>query len=108
MTGEAEATSELKSMDRREQARWLILLASMAGALYLCWLMLEPFVSVLLWAGVLALTFAPVHARILQRIRRLNFSALLLILFVMFVIGVLFGLVTWAIVREIVLVISMV
>ncbi len=108
MTGGPESTSELKSMDRREQARWLILLASMGGALYLCWLMLEPFVSVLLWAGVLALTFAPVHARILQRTRRPNLSALLSTLFVVLVIGVPLGLVTWAIVREIVPAIGMV
>jgi predicted PurR-regulated permease PerM len=108
MTGGAEATSEIKSMDRHEQARWLILLASMAGALYLCWLMLEPFVGVLVWAGVLALTFAPVHARILLRTRRPNLSALLSSLFVMLVIGVPLGLVTWAIVREIVPAIGMV
>jgi hypothetical protein len=39
--------------DRRDQARWVILLATLAGALYLCWLMLKPFIGVLLWAGVL-------------------------------------------------------
>ena len=102
MTGGPEETTEARNSDRREQARWLILLASMAGALYLCWLMLEPFVSVLVWAAVFALTFAPVHARILKRTRRPNLSALLATLFVVFVIGVPMGLVTWAIVREIV------
>jgi predicted PurR-regulated permease PerM len=83
------------------------LLACTAGALYLCWLMLEPFISVLVWASVLALTFAPVHARMLKRTRKPNLSALLATLFVVFVIGVPFGLVTWAIVREVVPAIEM-
>ena len=108
MTGGPEETTEHKNFDRREQARWLILLACTAGALYLCWLMLEPFVSVLVWAAVLALTFAPVHAQILKRTQKPNLSALLATLFVVFVIGVPFGLVTWAIVREVVPAIGMV
>lgn len=87
--------------DRRGQARWLILLATMTAALYLCWQMLAPFINVLLWAGVLTLTFAPVHRRILARTHRPNLSALLSTLFVVVVIGVPTGLVTWAIVREI-------
>ena len=88
--------------DRRGQARWLILLATLVAALYLCWQMLAPFINVLLWAGVLTLTFAPVHRRILARTRRPNLSAILSTLFVVLVIGVPTGLVTWAIVREII------
>jgi predicted PurR-regulated permease PerM len=87
--------------DRRGQARWLILLATLTAALYLCWQMLAPFINVLLWAGVLTLTFAPVHRRILARTRRPNLSAILSTLCVVIVIGVPTGLVTWAIVREI-------
>ncbi|WP_434424191.1 AI-2E family transporter [Nannocystis pusilla] len=87
--------------DRREQARRLILLAAVVGAFYLCWLMLLPFVEVLLWAGVLILTFNPVHRRILARTKRPNLSAGLTTLFVIVAIGAPLGLVTWAIVREI-------
>ncbi len=87
--------------DRRGQARWLILLTTMMAAIYLCWLMLVPFISVLMWAGVLTLTFGPVHARILARTRRPNLSAGLATLVVVLVIGVPMGLVTWAIVREV-------
>ena len=89
------------NLDRREQARRLILLATVVGALYLCWLMLKPFVDVLLWAGVLILTFDPVHRRILARTKRPNLSAALMTLFVIVAIGVPMGLVTWATVREI-------
>ena len=93
---------ENRDKDRREQARWLILLACMGGALYLCWQMLEPFVGVLLWAAVLTMTFAPVNRWFLTKTRKPDLSAGLSTLFVMFVIGVPMGLVTWAIVREIV------
>lgn len=37
--------------DRRGQARWLILLAAVMATVYLCWLMLKPFVNVLMWAA---------------------------------------------------------
>jgi predicted PurR-regulated permease PerM len=53
--------------DQRDQARWIILLGTLAGALYLCWLMLKPFIGVLLWAAVLTMTFEPVHRRIVAR-----------------------------------------
>ncbi|MFZ6184281.1 AI-2E family transporter [Nannocystis pusilla] len=86
---------------RREQARRLVLLAAVVGAFYLCWLMLEPFVEVLLWAGVLTLTFGPVHRRILARVRRPDLSAGLSTVSVVVLIGAPMGLVTWAIAREI-------
>jgi predicted PurR-regulated permease PerM len=93
--------TENTDQDRRGQARWLVLLAAVMVALYLCWLMLKPFVNVLMWASVLTLTFSPVHQRILARTGRPNLSAALSTLFVLLVIGVPMGLVTWAIVREI-------
>ena len=37
---------------RRFRARWLALLGATLLAMYLCWLMLQPFVEVLLWAVV--------------------------------------------------------
>ena len=101
MTPEQSEAAETKNVDRRDQARWLILLGSMIGALYVCWLMLVPFVNVLLWAGVLTLSFAPVNRRILARTGKPNLSAALSTLFVVFVIGVPMGLVAWAIIREI-------
>ena len=107
MIGETEPVIETKNLDRRDLARWLILLASMAGALYLCWLMLKPFVNVLMWASVLALSFGGVHRRIVARTGKPDLSAALSTLFVVFVIGVPMGLVTWAIIREIVPAIGM-
>lgn len=60
-----------------DQARWLAVLAATALALYLCWLMLRPFISVLAWAVVLVIVFYPVHQRLKSRIRRQSLSALL-------------------------------
>ena len=43
--------------DRIDQARWLAVLVATAIALYLCWLMLRPFLGVLAWAIVLVIVF---------------------------------------------------
>jgi predicted PurR-regulated permease PerM len=86
--------------DRRDQARWIILLATLAGALYLCWLMLKPFIGVLLWAAVLTMSFEPVHRRILAKTRSPNLSAFLSCLIVMLTLGIPMGLLTWAIIHE--------
>jgi predicted PurR-regulated permease PerM len=51
----------------RFRGRWFALLGALAAALYLCWLMLEPFVDVLLWAAVLAVVFYPVHQQVVRR-----------------------------------------
>jgi len=86
--------------DRRDQARWIILLATLAGAMYLCWLMLKPFIGVLLWAAVLTMSFEPVHRRLLERTRSPNLSAGLSCLLVVLAIGVPAGLLSWAIIRQ--------
>ncbi|MDC0716569.1 AI-2E family transporter [Nannocystis bainbridge] len=89
------------SIDNREKARWIILVAALSGTLYLCWLMLVPFIDVLAWASVLTITLEPVHRRILQRTRRPNLSALLACLIVVLLIGLPLALIGWAMFREI-------
>ena len=54
----------------------LITLAiALAASLYLCWLMLQPFVNVLLWASVLVVVFYPMHRRIRARLRSATAAA---------------------------------
>src|SRR5688572_24585893 len=89
------------SPDRRDQARWIVLVATVAGALYLCWLMLKPFIGVLLWAAVLTLTFEPIHRRIVARTRRPALSAALTCLAVVVVVGLPTVFILWATTREI-------
>jgi predicted PurR-regulated permease PerM len=59
------------------KARWLAMLAIALVALYVCWLMLKPFIAVLGWAVVLVMIFYPLHRRLLRRIKRPGLSALI-------------------------------
>jgi len=47
----------------------LLLLVSIVGAAYLCWMMIRPFVPVISWAAALAILAAPLQARIERKAR---------------------------------------
>ena len=68
------------------RARWIAAMAATAIALYLCWLMLKPFVVVLEWATVLVIVFYPVHQRLRDKIRRPGLSALISCLLVIVIV----------------------
>ena len=85
---------------RKEQIRWLALLGIIAGALYVCWLMLVPFLEVLAWATVLVIVFYPIHKRILARLKSPSWSAFLSTVFVIFAILIPVALITIAVIRE--------
>jgi predicted PurR-regulated permease PerM len=76
------------------------LIAVLLAALYVCWLMFQPFFNVLLWAAVLCVVFYPMHRRILARTGKPSLAAacstLLVILFILLPVT----LVTIAVVRE--------
>lgn len=80
--------------------RWVGLLMAITVALYLCWLMLQPFIEVVLWAVVLVIVFFPIHRRIQARIGSPGWSALLSCLLVIFAILVPLTLLTFAVVNE--------
>jgi predicted PurR-regulated permease PerM len=88
------------SRDRTNLARWWALLAATVIALYLCWLMLKPFVAVIGWSVVLVIVFYPVHKRLARRIGKPALSALLSCLLVIILILVPLTLITLAILRE--------
>src|SRR3712207_8499200 len=89
------------SKSQNRLLRWIGLLLATFVALYLCWLMLYPFVEVVLWAVVLVIVFFPVHRRILARVGSPGWSALLSCLLVIFVILVPLTLLTFAVVNEV-------
>ncbi|MDC0718447.1 AI-2E family transporter [Nannocystis bainbridge] len=91
---------EERAEDRREKVRWLILLSGVALAFYLCWLMLQPFVRVLLWGLVLTSAFGPVHKKIRARIKNEDVAAIVSCFAVMLTIGVPTALIGFALVRE--------
>ncbi|MCM3871100.1 MAG: AI-2E family transporter [Pyrinomonadaceae bacterium] len=84
----------------KSKVRWWMLLAVTAIALYLCWLMLQPFVAVLAWATVLVIVFYPIHQRLLKRLKKPSLSALLSCLLVILTILVPVVLVTIAVLNQ--------
>ena len=86
--------------EHERKIRWWVLIAVTVIAIYLCWLMIKPFVGVLGWATVLVIVFYPVHRRLEQRIKRPGLSALLSCLLVIVTILVPVALVTIAVFKE--------
>lgn len=84
----------------QRQIRWWALLIVTAVALYLCWLMIRPFMGVLMWAAVLVIVFYPIHRRLVQRTGSPSLSALLSCVLVILTILVPVALVTVAVVSE--------
>src|SRR3954465_7542518 len=85
---------------KRFRAGWFALLAATIIALDLCWLMLRPFVEVLIWAGVLVIVFFPFYEALLRRSHKPTASALLSCGFVVGVIVIPLTLLTVVIYRE--------
>ena len=86
--------------DQIDQARWIAVLAVTAIALYLCWLMLRPFMGVLAWAIVLVVVFYPVHERVASRIGRRSWSALVSCVLVILVVVLPLTLLAAAVIQE--------
>jgi predicted PurR-regulated permease PerM len=89
------------SRKRKIYIRWLALLLAAALALYLCWLMLLPFVNVLAWAAVLVTLFYPIHERITNLTGRPSWSALLSTGIVIAMILVPITILTLAVAKEV-------
>lgn len=86
--------------DYKRQIRWWVLLVATAIALYLCWLMVKPFVGVLGWAAVLVIVFYPIHRRLVQRTKKPALAALLSCILVILTILVPVALITIAVLNE--------
>lgn len=87
---------------RREtlKARWVAVLVATGLALYVCWLMLLPFLAVLEWAIVLVIVFYPVHRRLAKKLRRPGLTALCSSLLVIVVVLVPLGFLIATLARE--------
>jgi predicted PurR-regulated permease PerM len=86
--------------DRRHLLRWWALVVALTITLYLCWLMLRPFIGVISWAAVLVIVFYPIHKRILRWIRNPVLSAFISCVLVIVVILVPVALITLAVINE--------
>jgi predicted PurR-regulated permease PerM len=76
------------------------LAAVLVAALYVCWLMFQPFFNVLLWAAVLCVVFYPMHVRILDRTGKPTVAAALSTIAVVLLILLPVTAVTVAVVHE--------
>jgi predicted PurR-regulated permease PerM len=81
-------------------AGFVALVAVLLAALYVCWLMFQPFFNVLLWAAVLSVVFYPMHRRILQRTGKPTLAAACSTLLVILLILLPVTFITVAVVRE--------
>ena len=81
-------------------AGFVALAALLLAALYVCWLMFQPFFNVLLWAAVLTVVFYPMHRRILERTQKPSLAAACSTLLVIFLILMPVTFITVAVVRE--------
>ena len=81
-------------------AGFVTLLIVLALGLYICWLMLQPFSNVLLWAGVLAIVFYPMHRRISAETGRPTLAAGLSTLLVVVLILIPVTFISVAVVHE--------
>ncbi|MCS7032910.1 MAG: AI-2E family transporter [Phycisphaerae bacterium] len=71
---------------RRLSGNWVALLVFTGIALYLSWLIIAPFINVIVWAGVLAVVSYPMYCRWRDRGRGPALSAAITTLFVVLVI----------------------
>jgi predicted PurR-regulated permease PerM len=78
----------------------LAVLAATGIGLYLCWLMLKPFIGVLEWAIVLVIVFHPIHRRLRSKIKYRVVSALLSCLLVILIVVLPLTLLTIAVAQE--------
>jgi predicted PurR-regulated permease PerM len=81
-------------------AGFVALVAVLLAALYVCWLIFQPFFNVLLWAAVLAVVFYPLHRRIQERTTKPVVAAGVSTLLVVLLILLPVTFITVAVVRE--------
>src|SRR6476646_9761317 len=79
-------------MNMQQPVKWSMFIAATAGVVYLCALMLQPFLLVIAWSVVLAILFHPLHQRIARKTRSVTLSALMTsaLVVLVFVVPLLF------------------
>jgi predicted PurR-regulated permease PerM len=90
---------ELEILKKRTTAAFLFCLAALA--LVFCFIIARPFLTSILWALIIAVTFHPVHARIHRRVHNRTGAALISILIVLLMVVIPAALLGVATVNEI-------
>lgn len=66
--------------DRNQLAKFIFLVFLTGLLLYICWLMLTPFISILLWSAILVFIFNPLYKKLLKKTGNHPVSAITTIL----------------------------
>jgi len=66
--------------DRNQLSKFILLVFLTGLLLYVCWLMLLPFLSILLWSAILVIIFNPLYKKLLKKTGNHTISAILTIL----------------------------
>lgn len=69
--------SRASSLSTERVLRWVIFIGGTAWVVYLCVRVLSPFLNVIAWASILAITFHPLHAWLTRKTGHRTFSAAL-------------------------------
>src|SRR5512139_2342001 len=84
--------SQTPSTFTERALKWTIFLSATALVVYLCLLIVRPFLNVIAWSSVLVITVYPLHQQLLRKTRRVSLSAFVcsVMVVVAFVIPLLF------------------
>lgn len=69
--------------DKQKVYQFISVLFITAVMVYLCWVMIKPFLSIILWASVLVIIFYPLYKKILSKVKRQSISSILSIIIVL-------------------------
>ncbi|MEO7794300.1 MAG: AI-2E family transporter, partial [Thermoanaerobaculia bacterium] len=83
------------------RASWILLGVLTALGLYLSWRILQPFATVILWAGILALLFKPLQRRLVERTKKPNLAATITLIVALFSVLIPLAGVSLAVANEI-------
>ncbi len=65
--------------DRKKLAQFILLMFITGLLLYLCWLMVAPFISIILWSAILVIIFHPLYKKLLLKTKNHPLSAIITI-----------------------------
>jgi len=76
--------SENNLNNKKQMSQFVLMMFITGLLLYICWLMLAPFISILLWSAILAIIFYPVYKKLFLKTNNHSISAIITILVSLF------------------------
>ena len=86
--------------DKKKLAQFILLMAITFIMLYICWLMIQPLISVLLWSSILVIIFFPLYKKLITKTKNHSLSAIITILASLLIFIIPLTLISAAVVNE--------